>query len=84
MMGTYTKRVQTTLTPKQYELLTGIAERSRKPLSILIRAAIELTYFTQIDRHQRETVLRKLLTLDAPVSDWEEMEGEIERGALNG
>ena len=81
-MPVYTERVQTVLTAEQYEQLAQLAEQSRKPLSVLIREAIEQTYFEAIDRRRREQALERLLSLDAPVADWEQMEAEIERGAL--
>lgn len=83
-MATYTERVQTVLTPAQYERLLAYGERVQKPLSVLIREAIEQTYFVEQDRQQRLSALETLLTLEAPIGDWEEMEAEIERGALDG
>jgi hypothetical protein len=80
MMALYTERVQTVITRKQYEMLTQLAEQEQKPLSVLLREAIEQTYFTEIDRQRRRQALKDILALNAPVADWEQMEEEIERG----
>ena len=83
MMATYTQRVQTVLSQGQYERLQQLAEERQQPVSVLIREAIEHTYFEELDRRRRLQALDRLLSLDAPVSDWEEMETEIETGALD-
>ncbi len=80
-MAVYTKRVQTVLTEEQYEMLSQLALKQDKPLSVLIREAIEKIYFAEADRQRRRAALANLLSLDAPVADWEEMEEEIIRGA---
>ena len=80
-MATYTKRVQTVLTERQYSVLSRLAEELDTPLSVLIREAIEDTYFEPMQRQRRQEALETLLSLDAPVADWEEMEEEIIRGA---
>jgi predicted DNA-binding protein len=82
-MATYTERVQTVLTPEQYERLSQLAEQQEKPVSVLIREAIEQTYFVEMDRQRRQQALERLLSLDAPVADWPQMEEEIEKGALD-
>ncbi|HSM56667.1 MAG TPA: ribbon-helix-helix domain-containing protein [Candidatus Sulfomarinibacteraceae bacterium] len=82
-MATYTERVQTVLTPEQYERLSKLAEEQRKPLSVLIREAVERTYFLEMDRERRRQALDQLLALEAPVADWSQMEDEIEKGVLD-
>ncbi len=79
----YTKRVQTVLTEEQYELLLKIAKEQGKPLSVLIREAIEEECFRKAILDRRHAALRNLLSLEAPVADWEEMEEEIIKGALD-
>ena len=81
-MATYTERVQTVLTEEQNERLIQLAQQQDKPVSVLIREAIEQTYFVEMDRQRRQKALDCLLSLEAPVSDWDEMEAEIEKGAL--
>ena len=79
----YTKRVQTVLTEEQYALLLEIAEEQGKPLSVLIREAIEEEYFQKAALRRRRAALQSLLSLEAPVADWEEMEAEIAKGATD-
>ncbi|MBI2954447.1 MAG: ribbon-helix-helix protein, CopG family [Chloroflexi bacterium] len=81
-MGTYVKRVQTVLTEEEYHDLTRLAEERQKPVSVLIREAIEEVYFQHAVRERRKAALRRLLDLRSPVSDWPEMEQEIARGAI--
>lgn len=81
-MAVHTKRVQTVLTEEQYEAMSRLSAEVEKPLSVLIREAIEEVYFKPIDRERRRAALESLLSLDAPVADWEQMEEEIIEGAL--
>lgn len=80
----YTKRVQTVLSTEQYELLLKIAQERGKPLSVLVREAIVEACFQGAVLQQRRAALQQLLSLKAPVADWEEMEKEITKGALDG
>ncbi len=82
-MAIYTERVQTVLTKEQYERLMELAEQEQKPLSVMIREAVEERYFVKIDQQKRQDALASLLALDAPVADWPQMEAEIEQGALD-
>lgn len=77
----YTKRVQTVLTEEQYEQLLEIAREQGKPVSVLIREAIVAEYLHEIARRRRREALRSLLSLEAPVADWPQMEAEILKGA---
>lgn len=83
MMATYTERVQTVLTKEQYERLTEVAEQKNKPLSVLIREAVEERYFVPIEQQKRRQALADLLAVETPVADWSQMEAEIERGAID-
>ncbi len=80
----YTKRIQTVLSKEQYDLLLKIAQERGKPLSVLIREAITETHFKKAVLQQRRAALKRLLSLKAPVANWEEMEAEITKGALDG
>jgi hypothetical protein len=79
-MATFTRRVQTVLSDQQYAALQDLAERRGEPLSVLVRAAVEQTYFAEAARTRRRAALDQLLSLQAPVTDWEQMEAEIARG----
>lgn len=81
-MATYTRRVQAVLSEEQYETLSRLSKERGKPLSALIREAVEQVYLEQADRERRRAALQRLLSLKAPVADWEEMEEEIVRGAV--
>ncbi|MGD2048888.1 MAG: hypothetical protein PVH03_05310 [Chloroflexota bacterium] len=80
-MAEYTKRVQAVLSQEQYEALLEISESLDKPISVLIREAIEEVYLTEAERIKRRETLKTLLSLEAPVTDWEQMESEIVSGA---
>ena len=80
-MAEYTKRVQAVLSQEQYEALLEISESLDKPVSVLIREAIEEVYLTEAERIKRREILKTLLSLEAPVTDWEQMESEIISGA---
>ncbi|HKZ53889.1 MAG TPA: ribbon-helix-helix protein, CopG family [Anaerolineales bacterium] len=81
-MALYTRRVQTVLTEEQYRTLLRLAKRQHRPLSELVRQAIESTYFDQPALEMRRGALQDLLSIRAPVADWGTMEGEIVRGAV--
>ncbi len=80
-MGIYVRRVQTVLTEEEYQDLSRLAEEKQKPISVLIREAVEEVYFQPADLERRRAALKSLLSLQAPVGDWPEMEQEIIRGA---
>jgi len=82
-MAKYTERVQTVLTKEQYEQLLELSEYEQKPMSVMIREAIVDGYLVKIEGQKRKQALANLLALDAPVSDWSQMETEIEQGALD-
>lgn len=81
-MAVYTRRVQTVLTEEQYATLCQVSLELGRPISLLIREAIEKVYFKEADAKRRQAALASLLSLKAPVADWEQMEAEIIRGAL--
>jgi hypothetical protein len=82
-MSALTKRVQAVLTEEQFATLTHIAREKKKPVSILIREAVEEVYLkkTMVDR--KRSAFTALTALGAPVADWEIMEREIEQGAVD-
>jgi predicted DNA-binding protein len=80
-MAVYTRRLQAVLTEEQYQALSRLAEEMAKPLSVLIREAVEQVYLEQAEQERRRAALRRLLSLEAPVADWDQMEEEIIRGA---
>ncbi len=81
-MSMYTARVQSVLTPYQHAAMQELSKKSKTPISVLIRQAIEQVYFEPIAQKRRLNALDQLLSLDAPVADWEQMEAEIVQGAV--
>jgi predicted DNA-binding protein len=82
IMAVYSQRVQTMLTPEQYGVLTQLSTQEQKPVSVLVRDAIEKVYFAEAERLRRQSALQRLLALDAPVADWSQMEDEIAQGVI--
>ena len=82
-MRIYTQRAQTVLTAEQYALLRQLSKEQKKPVSVLIREAVERVYFKQAALQRRRAALKSLLSLDAPVADWEQMEEEIIKGGFD-
>src|SRR3990172_5871480 len=74
-MALYTHRVQAVLTEAQFQELTKVAEAAGRPVSVMIREAVETTYLRDVAERRRRAALEQLLSLDAPVSDWGQMEG---------
>jgi hypothetical protein len=60
-----------------------LSKEQKKPVSVLVREAVERVYFKQAVLRRRRTALKSLLSLNAPVSDWEQMEKEIIKGVLD-
>ena len=81
-MAIYTVRVQTVLSREQFDLLTQLSEETQKPLSLLVREAIQQVYVEKNKRQRRRQALQKLLELEAPVADWAQMEKEIINGSI--
>ncbi len=80
-MAVYTRRVQAVLTEEHYNALSRLAHETGRSLSLLIRDALEQVYFEQAQRERRRAALERLLSLNAPVAEWDQMESEIVQGA---
>jgi hypothetical protein len=70
------------LTREQFDVLREKAQYAHKPISVLVREAVETVYLAEYAHQKRLEALAQLLTIDAEVAEWEQMEDEIERGAL--
>jgi hypothetical protein len=79
-MHMHSERTQVLLTPEQRSRVERIAARERRSVGAVIRDAIDA--YTAPRVHSREQALRSLLSMNAPVADWEVMKAEIEQGAL--
>ena len=62
-MALYSKRVQSVFTEEQYETLVELSQTSGKPLSVLIREAVEQVYFERREHERRQAALQRLLSL---------------------
>ena len=64
-----------------YHELARIAEERDQPVSVLIRDAVEAVCLRDRGTPRRREALTRMLSLNAPVGEWSEMEDEIVRGA---
>ena len=76
----HSERTQVLLTPEQRARLERIAVREGRSLGAVIRDAVDA--YTLPRARPRDEALRSLFSHGAPVSDWDVMKAEIERGAL--
>jgi hypothetical protein len=74
----YVKRVQAMFTEDQYDLLQEHAQEQDKPLGALVREAVEQYLLADLSQQRRLKALARLCSGDTPVSDWPEMERQIE------
>jgi len=70
------------LSKEQIRALEKLSRKTGKPISVLLRKAIDRAYFPKFSLEARRAAFKRLISLQAPVSDWEEMEKEIATGAL--
>lgn len=75
-------RVQALLSDEQFQLLETLSQKEGKTISSLIRHAVDVAYVAEVERQKRTTAYQRLISRQLPVSDWDEMKGEITRGAL--
>jgi hypothetical protein len=73
------ERTQVLLTTTQRARLQRIAAREGRSLGAVIRDAVDA--YTLPRARPRDEALRTLMSLEAPVDDWEQMKAEIVRGA---
>ncbi|MEA1977886.1 MAG: hypothetical protein U9N80_08290, partial [Chloroflexota bacterium] len=66
-MPTFTRRIQAVLSEGQYRDLIRIAKKRHKPVSHLVREAIEKVYLGGSAIGDRREALAELLSMDAPV-----------------
>ncbi|MGQ9903871.1 MAG: ribbon-helix-helix domain-containing protein [Anaerolineae bacterium] len=81
-MNIYSRRLQTIPTEEQYQSLGQLSARTGKPISMLIREAVENTCFEQVGRVECVAAAKRLIAMNAPAADWPQMEAEIIEGAL--
>ena len=74
----YTRRVQTMLTPRQYDLLRAYAEEVKKPIGAVVREIVERTLLDELERRRKREALEWLCSQELPVDDWEVMGRQVE------
>lgn len=75
----FTERTQVLLSPEQRRRLEARAVQDRRSIGAVIRDAVDA--YTGSSGRTREEAADSLLSIGAPVEDWEEMKAEIIRGA---
>ena len=78
-MCMYSERTQVLLSPEQVERLKRLARRDGRSVGAVIRDAVDAYTLGTADRH---AAIERLLSMEAPVDDWEVMKAEILRGAI--
>jgi hypothetical protein len=79
-MCMFTQRTQVLLSPEQLECVKRIARREGCSVGAVIRDAVDA--YTSTPAGRRRAAIEHLMTLEAPVADWDIMKAEILRGAL--
>ncbi|MCE5329668.1 hypothetical protein LLG07_04990 [bacterium] len=72
------KRTQILLTDRQFKKLKEIADYRETSMGFLIREAIDTVYLDK--KKNKEKLVEKLISMNLPVSDWEDMKKEILEG----
>jgi hypothetical protein len=75
----FTERTQVLFTVGQRRRLEGRAARERRSIGAVIRDAVDA--YTGSPERTREEAADSLLSIGAPVADWEQMKDEISHGA---
>jgi hypothetical protein len=76
----YSERTQVLLSPEQLARLKRIASRDGRSVGSVIRDAVDS--FVEAAPDSRERALRSIMSMNAPVDDWEVMKEQIMRGKL--
>jgi hypothetical protein len=78
----FTERTQVLLSREQRRRLERRAAQERRSVGAVIRDAVDA--YTGTPSRTRQEAADSLLSLGAPVADWEEMKADILRGATAG
>lgn len=79
-MCMFSERTQVLLSPRQVEKLKRIAARDGRSVGAVIRDAIDSYVDPGVDA--RRQAAQSLLSMTAPVDDWDVMKAEILRSQL--
>ena len=78
-MCMFSERTQVLLSPEQVERLKRIARREGQSVGAVIRDAVDAYTWSPADR--RRQAVDHMLTMDAPVDDWEVMKAQAAQAA---
>lgn len=76
-MAGLTKRVQVLFNPEQLKELKKRAKAREGSVGELIREAVEEKYLSKTLTEEKVAAAKKIIAMELPISDWEEMEKEI-------
>jgi plasmid stability protein len=76
----FSERTQVLLSPEQVARLKRIAARDGRSVGAVIREAVDA--FVESEPDSRRRAARELMSLNAPVDDWEVMKEQIARSQL--
>jgi predicted transcriptional regulator len=76
----FSERTQVLLSPAQVEKLKRIAARDERSVGAVIREAIDS--FIDPGEDARRRAFKEMITMNAPVDDWEVMKAEIMKSQL--
>jgi len=76
----FSERTQVLLSPEQLARLKRIAARDGRSVGSVIRDAVDS--FVEAAPDSRERALRSIMSMNAPVDDWEVMKEQIQRSQL--
>ncbi len=79
-MYMFSERTQVLLSPEQLARLKRIAARDGRSVGSVIRDAVDS--FVEAEPDSRERALQSILSMNAPVDDWEVMKAQIMRSQL--
>jgi len=79
-MCMFSERTQVLLSPEQLARLKRIAARDGRSVGSVIRDAVDS--FVEAAPDSRERALRSIMSMNAPVDDWEVMKEQIQRSQL--
>jgi predicted transcriptional regulator len=79
-MCMYSERTQVLLSPEQLARLKRIASRDGRSVGAVIRDAVDA--FVGAEPDSRKRAIQDLISMNAPVDDWEVMKDQIRRSQL--
>ncbi|MBL7073998.1 hypothetical protein ISS37_02000 [candidate division KSB1 bacterium] len=81
-MSTLDKKTTILFSPSLFKCLEALAKVKRTSIGNLIREAVKRQYGL-LEENERLKAVKALGEINAPVKEWAEMEGEIEKGILD-